>query len=114
MKRLVVAACGAAALGLTTFASGAGAAPLNPMNPAPAGTVSGMTEDVRWRQVCRPVWRGPVRVVNCRNVWVGGPPRGPGYQAAPWRGGPGPRYGGPPPGPRYGWGGGPPPGPRYY
>ncbi len=75
MKRLVLAACGAAALGLTTFASGAGAAPLSPVNPAPASSASGMIEDVRWRQVCRPVWRGPVRVVNCRNVWVGGPPR---------------------------------------
>lgn len=102
MKRLVLAFCGAAALGLTTFASGAGATPLKPANPIPAGSISGITEDIRWRRVCRPVWRGPVRVVNCRNVWVGPPRGGYGYQY------------GPRPGPRYGWGGGPVYGPRYY
>lgn len=98
MKRLVFAFCGAAALGLAAMASGANATPLKPVNPV-GGTVSNITEEVRWRRVCRPVWRGPVQVMNCRNVWVG-PPRG--YNNYGY--GPGPR-----PGPRYGWG----PGPGY-
>lgn len=102
MKRLVVAMCGAAALGLTAFAGAANAAPLKVANPLKGSEAANITEEVRWRRVCRPVWRGPYQVVRCNNVWVGPPRRGPGF------------YGPPPP--RYGAYGPPRPyyGPRYY
>lgn len=104
MKRLVVALCGAAALGVTAFAGAANATPLKMANPLNGSSASTITEEVRWRRACRPVWRGPVQVMKCRNVWVGPPRRGPGFYGPPP-----PRYGayGPrPPRPYYG--------PRYY
>lgn len=106
MKRLVVAMCGAAALGVASLATQASAAPLSPMNPLTGTQVSTEAQEVAWRRVCRPVQRGPVIVNRCQTVWVG-PPRG----GRGW-------YGhGPRPGPRYGYNG--PPrgywgGPRYY
>lgn len=103
MKRLVISMCGAAALGLTALAGAANAAPLKVANPLAGSEAGTITEDVAWRRVCRPVWRGPYQVVRCNNVWVGPPRRGPGF------------YGPPPP--RYGYYGGPPRpyyGPRYY
>lgn len=112
MKRLVVACCGAAALGIVSLAGQAQAMPLNPASavlPAaqPLGTAQGSAtaEQVAWRRVCRPVqswWNGrPVVVQRCNRVWVGPRPGWSGY-------GYGPR-----PGPRYGNYYGPPPG-RYY
>ncbi|MCK0195684.1 hypothetical protein MWN34_02040 [Ancylobacter sp. 6x-1] len=105
MKRLLLAAVGAASLGLFGAVGGASAAPLG---AAAAGINSAQStapyiESVAWRKVCRTrnVWRRdrwghPVRVQirDCDRVWVGGP--------RPYRHGP------PPPGP--GWG---PPPPRY-
>ncbi|QTL02384.1 hypothetical protein J5J86_16490 [Aquabacter sp. L1I39] len=98
MKRLVVACCGAAALGIVSLAGQAQAMPLTPATPAaPAAQPLGMArggvsaEQVAWRRVCRPVrtwWNGrPVVVQRCNRVWVG-PPRGYGYGPRP-----APRYG---------------------
>lgn len=106
MKRLVVACCGAAALGIVSLAGQAQAMPLTPSAPAaqPLGLAQGtMTaEQVAWRRVCRPVrtwWNGrPVFVERCNRVWVGPRPGWYGYGPRP-----GPRYGnyGPPPRPYY-------------
>lgn len=98
MKRLVIAFCGAAALGLVSLASGANATPLTPAKPLGLAESGVQAESVAWRRVCRPVtrWAYGRRIVTtrCTNVWVG-PPRGRYY--GPGRPGPGPG-----PGPYYG------------
>ncbi len=111
MKRLVVAMCGAAALGIASFATQASAAPLTLVNPLQGSDVSSQAENVAWRRVCNPQrrWINGHRVVvnRCSNVWVGGGrPGGPRYGYGP---GPRPGYG---PGPRVGYAPGPRPG--YY
>jgi len=103
MKRLTIAFCGAAALGLASFAMPAAAMPLTA--PVPLGLAQGapMADSVAWRRVCRPVtrWRNGRRYVvrGCERVWVG-PRRGGYYGPGPGRpGGPG----GPPRVVPYGW-----------
>ncbi|MBS7537410.1 hypothetical protein [Ancylobacter lacus] len=80
MKNLVVAAIGAAAIGLFAAAGPASAIPLSAAGAAVRGSAASvpLAEPVAWRTVCqrRPVWRGGMRVWvrDCNRVWVG-PPR---------------------------------------